>query len=82
LSKKKQIVCGLDVGTTKICMMIAHASPDGSLELLSTGYADSGGLNKGVVVDLEQAAASIRKAADEAESGAGIQVDWVIIGAA
>ena len=78
--KKNRIICGLDVGTTKICMMIAQAHPDGSLELVSTGYSNSGGLKKGVVVDLEEAAASIRKAADEAEHKADISVDWVTVG--
>jgi cell division protein FtsA len=82
VSKNNRIICGLDVGTTKICMMIARAHSDGSLEVLSSGYAHSSGLKKGVVVDLEEAAASIRKASDEAESKSGISVDWVTIGAA
>ncbi len=80
MSKKNRIVCGLDIGTTKICMMIAQAHPDGAMEVISTGYANSGGLKKGVVVDLEEAAASIRKAADEAELKSGLSVDWVTIG--
>jgi len=80
--KKDRIICGLDVGTTKICLMIARAHRDGSLELLSTGYADSSGLKKGVVVDLEEAAASIQKARDEAELKSNISVDWVTISAA
>jgi cell division protein FtsA len=82
VSKKNQIICGLDVGTTKICMMIARAHADGGLEVLSTGYAHSSGMKKGVVVDLDEAAASIRKASDEAEAKSGISVDWVTIGAA
>jgi len=61
--------------------MIARAHTDGSLELTGTGYANSRGLNKGIVVDLEKAGASIRKAADEAESSAGVSVDWTIVGA-
>jgi cell division protein FtsA len=79
--KKDRIICGLDVGTTKICMMIATAHPDGSLQLISAGYADSKGLKKGMVVDLEEAAASIRKAASEAERESGLSVDWVTVGA-
>jgi cell division protein FtsA len=63
-------------------MMIARAHTGGSLELISTGYANSSGLKKGVVVDLEQAAASIRKAAYEAELKSNISVDWVTVGAA
>jgi len=80
--KKNRIVCGLDVGTSKICMMIAEVLRDGSLGLVSTGYANSNGLKKGVVVDLDEAAMSIRKAADEAEMKANIPVDWVTVGAA
>lgn len=80
--KKDRIICGLDVGTTKTCMMIARTHLDGGLELISTGYADSAGLHKGVVIDLDAAAASIRKAADEAELKSEVSVDWVIVGAA
>lgn len=80
--KKKHVICGLDVGTTKICMMIAQAHSDGSLKVISTGYANSAGLKKGVVVDLDEAAASIRKAADEAEAKSNTSVDWVTVSAA
>jgi cell division protein FtsA len=79
--KKDRIICGLDVGTTKICMMIARAHRDGNLEVLSTGYANSSGLKKGIVVDLEEAAASIRKARDEAELKSNVSADWVTVGA-
>ncbi len=79
--KKNRIICGLDVGTTKICMMIARAHREGDLELISTGYSNSGGLKKGLVVDLEEAAASIRKAAAEAEAKSSMSVDWVTVGA-
>ncbi len=60
--------------------MIATVHADGSLEMISTGYANSSGLKKGIVVDLDEAAASIRKAADEAELKAGVSVDWVTVG--
>lgn len=79
--KKDRIICGLDVGTTKICMLITRKLRDGGLEMISTGYSNSNGLNKGVVVDLNEAAASIRKAADEAELKANTSVDWVMLGA-
>ena len=61
-------------------MLITRALENDRLEVVSTGYALSSGLKKGVVVDLEEAAASIRKAADEAESKSGISVDWVTVG--
>jgi cell division protein FtsA len=81
MGKKSNIVCGLDVGTTKVCMMIAAAHEDGSLKLIGTGYANSQGLKKGIVVNLEEAGASIRKAAAEAEAAAGVSVDWTVVGA-
>jgi len=80
VSKRERIVCGLEIGTTKICLIIARALADGKLEVVSSGYSNSGGLKKGVVVDLEEAAASIRKAAEEAELKSGISVDWVTVG--
>jgi cell division protein FtsA len=80
VSRKESIVCGLDIGSTKICMLISRVREDGSLEILGTGYAESAGLKRGMVVDLDQAAASVRKAAGEAETKSGISADWVTIG--
>jgi len=80
VSRKERIICGLDIGSTKICMLISRIREDGSLEILGTGYAESAGLKRGMVVDLDQAAASVRKAAGEAEAKSGVSADWVIIG--
>lgn len=80
MNKKEKIVCGLDVGTEKICCLIARVRPDDSLEVVGSGYAQSAGLKKGVVVDLEEAATTIRKAAEEAEMKSRLSVDWVTVG--
>ncbi|MBM4363940.1 MAG: cell division protein FtsA, partial [Deltaproteobacteria bacterium] len=80
MSKKERILCGLDIGTTKVCLLVARVEPDAELEIVSTGYALSRGLKKGLVVDIEDAAASIRRAADEAELKAGVSIDWVVVG--
>ncbi len=80
MSNREQLICSVDVGTTKICVLISRALPEGGLEILSTGYANSNGLKKGSVVDLEEAAASIRKAREEAELRSGLSVDWVTAG--
>jgi cell division protein FtsA len=79
--KKNPIICGLDVGTSSVCMVIAREHPDSELEFISSGHAESHGLSKGVVVNLDDAAAAIRKAAGEAEKKAGISADWVRLGA-
>ncbi len=78
--KKDRIISAVDVGTTKICALIARAHVDGKLEIISTGYANSAGLKKGIVVDIEEAAASIRKAREEAEMRSGVSMDWVTVG--
>jgi cell division protein FtsA len=62
-------------------MIIARVHREGTLQVISSGYANSSGLKKGVVVDLEEAAASIRKAREEAELKANASVDWVMVGA-
>ncbi|MCL2877193.1 MAG: cell division protein FtsA [Acidobacteria bacterium] len=79
--KKSPIICGLDVGTSKICMVTVRRHPDGGLELISFGRAESRGLNKGAVVNLDEAADAIRNAAAQAEKKAGISVDAVRLGA-
>lgn len=80
MSKKERIVCGLDVGSGKTCIVGARAHCDGRLEVIGSGYASSCALTKGVMVNLEEAAASIRRAAQELESESGISVDWVVAG--
>ena len=79
--KRNPIICGLDVGASKICMVIAREHADGALELLSHGYSESRGLNKGVVVNLDDASAAIRKAAGEAEKKINMSADWVRLSA-
>ena len=81
MKKKSSIICGLDVGTSKICMVIARAHSDGVLEYISSGHAESKGINKGVVVNIDEAADAIRKAANEAEKKADMSVDMVRLGA-
>ncbi len=80
MNKKEKVVCGLDVGTEKVCCLIARVRPDDSLEVVGSGYAQSAGLKKGMVVDLEEAATTIRKAAQEAEMKSRLSVDWVTVG--
>ena len=80
MSKKDRIACGLDVGTEKICCLIARVHPDNRLEVVGSGYSRSTGLKKGVVINLDEAAESIRKAAQEAELKSSLSADWVMVG--
>jgi cell division protein FtsA len=76
---KHETVCGLDIGTTKTCTVVAADGPTG-LEIIGVGEAPSLGMRKGVVVDLEQTIKSIESATEKAERMAGAHVSEVFVG--
>ncbi|MBI5871344.1 MAG: cell division protein FtsA [Actinobacteria bacterium] len=76
-------VVALDVGTTKIACLIGELDSEGNLaRLAGSGHAPARGMHKGVVVDLEDAARSIRDSVAEAETAAGYQVQEAFVGVA
>ena len=79
-AKGRQIVAGLDVGTTKVCCVMAEWSPTGNLDIVGVGTSPSRGLRKGVVVNLDSTVESIKHAVGEAEAMAGTEVASVITG--
>ncbi|MGE0206320.1 MAG: cell division protein FtsA [Candidatus Babeliales bacterium] len=70
----------IDVGTTKICVLVAQQTGAESIELIGVGKAPSDGLSKGVVVDINKTIRSIKKAKEEAELMAGISIESACIG--
>jgi cell division protein FtsA len=70
----------IDIGTTKICVLIAHHLTGESFEILGVGKAPSEGLSKGVVVDIAKTIHSIKEAVKEAELMAGFPIDTAHIG--
>ncbi len=79
---QKRVITGLDIGTTKICVIIAEVSQEGILEVIGIGTSPSFGLRKGVVVDIDQTVRSILDAASKAERMAGVQIDTAFVGIA
>ncbi|MBM7624386.1 cell division protein FtsA [Sporohalobacter salinus] len=79
---QRRIVTGLDIGTTKICAIIAEVSDNEILDIIGIGTSPSIGLRKGVVVDIEDTVNSIESAIEKAERMAGIEVDSVYVGIA
>jgi len=73
---------GLDIGTTKISVVIAEPDDLGNLKVVGVGMAPSHGLRRGVVVNLEETVGSIRRAVVEAERMAGVSVKTVWAGIA
>jgi cell division protein FtsA len=76
---KHETVCGLDIGTTKTCAVVAVDGPNG-LEIVGVGEAPSMGMRKGVVVDLDETIKSIEAATEKAERMAGMHVGDVFVG--
>ena len=82
MSKDKEVTVGLDIGTTKICCVIAETGENGVADIIGLGSHPSLGLRKGVVVNIEATVESIKNAVEEAETMAGMEIDSVYVGIA
>ncbi|MFO0774613.1 MAG: cell division protein FtsA [Nitrospiraceae bacterium] len=82
MPKREQILVGLDIGTTKICAIVAEVAEGGGLNIIGVGSSPSRGLRKGVVVNIESTVESIKKAVDDAELMAGVEIHSVYTGIA
>jgi cell division protein FtsA len=78
----RNILAGLDVGTSKVCALIAEAAESGEVALLGYGVAPSTGLRKGVVVNIEATVESIKSAVGEAEKSSGLKMGSAVVGVA
>ncbi len=78
----RNILAGLDVGTSKVCALIAEAAESGEVALLGFGVAASTGLRKGVVVNIEATVESIKSAVGEAEKSSGLKMGSAVVGVA
>ncbi len=77
-----KIVVGLDIGTTKICCIVGKKADHGKIEILGMGRADSLGVKRGMVFNIEQTVQAIRQAVDEAESKSSVEIGEVNVGIA
>jgi cell division protein FtsA len=81
LAKKDKYIVGLDIGSTKTCALLAEMDND-QLRFLALGAAESKGLRKGLIVNLDSTVSSIRRAVEEAEGVANVPVESAVIGVA
>ena len=72
---KNSYIVGLDIGTKKVAAIIGEIGEDNKIEIIGVGAAESRGLRKGVVVNLEATVSAIKKAQEEAELMAGYEID-------
>lgn len=78
----KNLIVGLDIGTSKIVAIVAEVNPGGELEIIGMGQHPSRGLKKGVVVNIDSTVHSIQRALEEAELMAGCKIKDVYAGIA
>ena len=81
MAKKDKYLVGLDIGSTKTCVLIAEVEGE-LVKFLALGAAESKGLRKGLIVNLDSTVSSIRRAVEEAESVANVPVEEALIGVA
>jgi cell division protein FtsA len=81
MAKKEDLIVGLDIGTTKVCVIVAAPTGD-SIDIIGIGTHPSRGLRKGVVVDIDATVHSIKQAVEEAELMADCEISSVYAGIA
>jgi len=76
------IIVGLDIGTTKVCAVVAGTDQNGRINILGVGRSPSEGMMRGVVTHIEKTIRSISNAVTEAQSQSGVVIKSVIVGIA
>ncbi|MEN3386533.1 MAG: cell division protein FtsA, partial [Hyphomicrobiales bacterium] len=87
--RRSAIVCGLDIGTSKIVCVVARLKPrppqdvlprrTHAIEVLGIGHTQAQGMKSGAVVDIGAAEEMLRHAVDQAERAAGVHLDSVVL---
>src|SRR3984957_3032930 len=82
MENKSDIIVGLDIGTTKIVCIVGRKNEHNKIDIMGVGKADSVGIARGVVLNIDQTVASIMKAVKEASEKSGVEIKYVNVGIA
>ena len=82
IREDKNLIVGLDIGTSKIVAIVAELQPEGSLKVIGLGQHASRGLKKGVVINIDSTVQAIQRALEEAELMADCKISSVFTGIA
>ncbi|HEV3409617.1 MAG TPA: cell division protein FtsA [Chthoniobacterales bacterium] len=74
------IMVGLEIGTSKICVVVGEGRPDGTIKILGVGQAPSRGVRKGEIVDFETAHKCVHEAVVDAEQKSDVMIRSVYVG--
>jgi cell division protein FtsA len=77
---EQTVLVGVDIGTTKVCVLIGEMSERGGVDVIGIGQAPSDGLRKGVVIDIDRTVQSVAIAVDAAERLSGLKVHSAFVG--
>lgn len=77
-----EFIVGLDIGTTKICAIVARKNDHGKIEVVGIGKSESLGVSRGVVANIDKTVDAITKAVREAEGASGVEIKNVYVGIA
>jgi len=80
MARRESYIVSLDLGSTKTCALVCRPIDNGKLELAGWGSAESKGWRKGIIVSLDSAVLSIKKAIEAAEDAAAVPIDSGYIG--
>ncbi|MEI6122241.1 MAG: cell division protein FtsA [Bacteroidota bacterium] len=80
--ESSEIIVGLDIGTTKIAAIVGRQNQFGKIEILGYGSAESIGVKRGVVINIDNTVDSIKMAVKEAESKSGVNIKCINVGIA
>ncbi len=79
---ENEIVVGLDIGTTKICTIVGRRNEFGKIDILGYGKSESLGVTRGVVMNIVNTIASIKKSIEEASGRSDVDIHNVFVGIA
>ena len=73
------IVVGIDIGTTKVCTLVARAEGPNKIRILGVGIEPSQGIRKGTIVDLSAASQAIMRSVEKAQRTSGLEVNSALV---
>ena len=79
---EEKYVVALDIGTSKVCVLVGEVNDRNQLEIIGKGTAPMKGTRRGNIINLDQAVDAVKKAVDEAEVMAGLQIESAYVGVA